>query len=233
MAKIAPADWPDRLQKKIDAIVQDFREKREIRQAFREARQERRREEELPKFLSSTSLSPQETLDSVSIRPVWREGLRFWDFTSQDLPAVPLSLVESLEELGEMVQNSPVNEAIIRMKVNIFIRSALRQAGYKRAHLQTERRLQINRYINTKMHTITGFADYAVWYGDDPADESTSIMIIETKQSKENGLYQGLSNVAMVHYLRIKAGRSNRTVYGVSADAIEWQFVSLAADRTV
>ncbi|KAH8431024.1 uncharacterized protein LDX57_008685 [Aspergillus melleus] len=103
---------------------------------------------------------------------------------------------------------------------------------YDCVQFQHETQLKLPWFYKKGRVTLTGKADYSLWYGD-YEDQEANLLIVEAKREGVDGFYQVLAYMAMIHHARKKAGRRDTTVWGISTNGDKWEFVRLDADSTV
>ncbi|KOS41291.1 hypothetical protein ACN38_g7848 [Penicillium nordicum] len=79
-----------------------------------------------------------------------------------------------------------------------------------------------------KKRTLLGRPDYGIWYGEkEDLDLNVVIMGVKRLDGGGEGIPQALTYMGCVHKQRKDLGKTDTTVYGISADTMNFTFIKL------
>ncbi|PYH97695.1 hypothetical protein BO71DRAFT_465864 [Aspergillus ellipticus CBS 707.79] len=99
---------------------------------------------------------------------------------------------------------------------------------------QFKRHVEARVVYKDRPRLLRGQCDYSLWYGAQE-DLETNLVVVEAKAlgGANEGAYQALIYMGMVHRDRKKAGKENCTMYGISSDSFDFYFIEISNDSTV
>ncbi|KAJ5398940.1 hypothetical protein N7465_009429 [Penicillium sp. CMV-2018d] len=149
-----------------------------------------------------------------------------------------------LVDYGMATSGSPMNETLIRSRINVVILTILAKmkrefpvkprtpvaspTSLKSVHLQFDRETEFIWKSDNRRVRLSGIVDYSLWYGMSD-DYSTNMVIVEAKQPEliKRGVFQCLAYMAMIHETRKRAKIIDTSVYGIATDSFEWVFIRI------
>ncbi|CAI7596580.1 unnamed protein product [Penicillium discolor] len=158
--------------------------------------------------------------------------------------SLPPHLNSVLVDYGIASSGSPINETLIRSRINVIILTTLAKmkrefpakprtpvaspASLKSIHLQFDREIEFIWKSDNRQVRLSGLVDYSLWYGMSD-DYSTNMVMVEARQPDliKRGVLQCLAYMAMIHETRRRAKIIDTSVYGIATDSFEWVFIRI------
>ncbi|KAL4921506.1 hypothetical protein BDW62DRAFT_198074 [Aspergillus aurantiobrunneus] len=187
-----------------------------------------------------TSIPPTDAEELFHLK---REGKssQAWYLAATEKCRVPEYLRALLADYDLVFGRAEKNEALIRARTDAALFTTLaakkeefgqyglgkasskrsstqRLASYKSLHFGIETKLELP------------------WlYDGSPKDAETNMIVVEAKRpvQVQEGKYQALAYMAIIHHARKKTGRTNCAIYGISTDSCEWDLIRLSPQGTV
>ncbi|CRL17880.1 unnamed protein product [Penicillium camemberti] len=158
--------------------------------------------------------------------------------------SLPPHLNSVLVDYRIATSGSPINETLIRSRINVIILTTLAKmkrefpakprtpvaspASLKSIHLQFNRETEFIWQSDNRRVRLSGIVDYSLWYGMSD-DYSTNMVMVEAKQPDliKRGVLQCLAYMAMIHETRRRANIIDTSVYGITTDSFQWVFIRI------
>ncbi|RDW76635.1 uncharacterized protein DSM5745_06627 [Aspergillus mulundensis] len=145
---------------------------------------------------------------------------------------IPKSIWEENEEFNETF--GPVlakNEAVSRSWFDILYRKALHAANQEGIHGQRPLpdSMDVLMALGGRITSLSGRADYTVWYEETTDQMSTNLACIEMKKrgDAKKAIPQCLGYMGVVHRRRVNLKKSNTDVYGIATDGRVFYFLGI------
>ncbi|KAJ9485195.1 hypothetical protein VN97_g8167 [Penicillium thymicola] len=199
--------------------------------------------------IAITDLEPSEIPHHFNLTHCLPTELEFFPRKTQKASLSP-HLNPVLIDYGMATSGSPINETLIRSRINVVILTILAKmkrefpaeprtpvASYtslKTVHLKFDRETEFIWKSGNRQVKLSGTVDYSLWYGMSD-DYSTNMVTIEARQPDliKRGVFQCLAYMAMVHETRKRAKVIDTSVYGIVTDSFEWVFIRIRPNGEV
>ncbi|CAG7925820.1 unnamed protein product [Penicillium olsonii] len=187
---------------------------------------------ELPP-LAVTSLDRYDIQRMLGLTPVVDDEFNF----VAPVP-IPQDLKIWFEKSDRAHGNSFAKEVSIRSKLNLLLVSAHDLVSSSLDESMSPLAIQMERtwaYTPVKwkgkLWMLTGRPDYGIWYGEREEIE-LNVVVMEAKRTDYGsaGVAQALAYMGCVHRQRKELGKEDSTVYGISADEINFIFIKINND---
>lgn len=171
-------------------------------------RAKRKKSKKMPS-IAITDLEPCEIPHHFNLTHCLPTELEFYPRKTEKV-SLPPHLNSILGDYGMATSGSPINETLIRSRINVIILATLAKmkrefpakprtpiassTSLKSVHLQFDREIEFIWKSDNRQVRLSGIVDYSLWYGM-PDDYSTNMAMIEAKQPDliKRGVFQCLA----------------------------------------